>query len=373
VACSSDADCAALGAGYTCAPLSTGNSDSPTVCGLGVDVNVDRNRALTYIPEDPRGGDRSRDIVLLAASGSSLLGVAPNGRVDRLNFSSDPQRQRATGILTMLQEYELENNAYGPHIRFCLGTYLGSTTSVDFFGDSPSECFSNVPLAADYNVSEFLQFNEAPGPRNFWAALLVGIEQLDLYGSDNVEQHIVLFTDGDISADIAAEAEATGQTFERVRDAAIEAGVSINIVQLDNPRGDAPATGALAELSQLACETDGTYNYVQDPRSLVEVFRNLGNGLPASYEGRVGVSGLATQPIGGYTLAFTMQVTMNDETKSYTFGGDIGTGLGRADTRVSVFNRGSCGGDDACLPGYACVDAECVIPGAEGSGEGSGT
>jgi len=390
VTCASDAQCQEQGlpASFTCQRLDErdgecGADGIPCVCGQSINVSLTEQDGLTYIPvEDPRDDDADRSVVALMFTGSTVLGQSYEnpGGVNQV-FRTDPQDQRLRGFETMLRRLAIPTSPYYKRINFCLATYRNTGASVSpVFPETGAEsCFTQLD-ADDGGFSTLLRlyreradFGE-PGALNWVAALN---EVIDLFeGDDSLgdddERHVVLFVDGDLTNDnVIAENAAQGLGADQVAQRIADAGIHLHVIQLDNPpardidAANQPTSfwepwGPITELAQMACETGGTFTYVETPEALAEAFENVGIGLPASYEASINISDFGSVPSGHYNVSFVMQVRLDAKTVSYRFGGAEGAGNQRSDRRVTVSLQQPCTDSVVCLGHTECVEGSCV-------------
>ena len=142
----------------------------------------------------------------------------------------------------------------------------------------------------------------------------------------------------------------------------------MHVVQLDRvDRADncfpASVNGAIDDFARLACATGGSYSVVQRADDVPVLIENVGRAVRGFYEVDLLFDELAALPLGPYTLEAAMEFRVDRDAKTYIFAARAGAGLGRSDTRISVFNRGDCAGDRSCYAGYECrADAVCAPP-----------
>ncbi len=401
VACTVDADCAAAGLdSFTCArldergdPLAPGEI-VPFVCGRDITVNVDSNVPLSYepaLPVDDISGSRrtGRSVLALFFNGYTVLGQDLEGlQPPDVSYRTDPVGQRITGLTSMITRLadaaaeKTSDEPAGPFVRgieMCVGTYLGSDL-VDFFRPAGSaDCLQ--PLHdpdGGYDgyragVQTFVQ-NGQRGGLNYLPALVTAVRTLDTQAADGNDRHVVLYVDGDISSQTLREENAAlGNTVERVINDALAANVMVHVIQLDVVPRDGVKWGPVTDLERIACETGGSYQYVERADSLPEAFSNLAFTLPSHFRYELAVSETGVLPSGTYKVATTMAVTVNDRTELHVFGGYVGSvdSATRTDTRFPVTFQRACSADSDCLVGQVCSASVCRNPAAvadEGSG-----
>ncbi len=376
--------------GFTCqliddSAVQTGDDLTPVVCALTeVAVEINPNTPLRYLGQETQ---RSA-VILLMANGSSLLGIGPDGVPDRLRFSSDPFDRRTRAANLFLRQLGSENSSYAGSTELCVATFVGQGEPRYYSpeGEDVSECFQRVRVgSAGFDDLESainnVGISETDSPRNHWGALRDAATRFDTWAPTADSRHIVLFTDGDVSADAVETAEAL-RDYENALAAIETFGVTVHVAQLDNPPEGQTRTQPIDALSTLACATGGNYTYVESPDDLSEFFTNLGLAIPAHYETELTVTRVVTLPVGSYKLSLTLRVTVDDRSEAYTFGGSQVTSAGREDLRISVFNRGDClTADRGCLVGRECPpDADGTVsclaeppttdPGDPGEGSG---
>lgn len=386
IACQTDADCTASGfAGFTCADLGTATSAGdavPRVCGRDTAVNLVASELLEYVGGSTgESDDRRRSIMMLFHDGSTVIGRQRTGTgvIDQA-FRTDPRNQRSTGLLQGLGGFLRSTSPFAGSAELCFATYRASEGSVRYLlsnTSDPGSCFRRFPrLVSDdrgereqaesqyrsYQNELLLQANRGEvGENNFWAAALSGIRQLEQNARNNSERHLVLFTDQDlVDPTIRAEAEALQLNFQTTLAAATAAGVIVHVVQLDNPTPEMRKRGPIVDLANLACQSGGSYFYAERPESLVETFTNLTAALGAHYQTKFELSGVVgSVPPGNYRLQTALLATMRDTTRTFDFGGYVGTGSGRVDRRMNVFLHG-CSATSTCRTGEVCDAGTCV-------------
>jgi hypothetical protein len=139
-----------------------------------------------------------------------------------------------------------------------------------------------------------------------------------------------------------------------VREEALAADVAIHIVHLDNGTQGRVGIGGLDNLAQLACLTGGSFRYVQKGTDLLDAYRAIGEGLPASYDAVLSADGIGQVPSGVYTVGFQFAVNADGETRTLRFSGNINRGPDRVDTRAAIRLAVPCSADADCLLDRVC-------------------
>lgn len=371
---SPDIPCGALGegaacpvaayadAGFTCQRPSDGGSDiDGLICALQTTVNIDANRPIEFIEPGPV------DVVLLASAGDSMFGIDPCVAVSP-TWRSDPGSLRVAGFNAMV--LSLEAGPVSDESFYCPAAYREAGT-LDFIGASArtDECLLRPAEVVSGNVNPNDEFRISAlnrGTNNYLAALEDLFEIYPTLGRQG-DLHVVLFTDGPLAEDDLRENAATGTTYESVIAQAQALGATIHVQQLDNrpPSGRGIPAGNLFELQGLACATNGTHSYVQDPASTTGYLRNVGSMIPAHYRARININTLSQLPIGAYSVEAVLEATVNNFRSTFAFSAGGTVAQSTVDTRFSVYNRGACdpdatGGINACQGGRVCEAGVCV-------------
>lgn len=359
--CATSDDCSV--AGHVC---DAGSCKPPTsrVCALNdFPLSISPNASVSF---DGEASSR-QSVILLLSNGGSALGIDDQGVPNGQTCSTDPFDQRTRAATLMLGILGNETNAFSRTTDLCVGAFAGQSEPDYRFETSPADCLR--PVAEGTTDQAFLATEiarlanqETPDGRNPWGALIDAIGRFDEWGARG-NRHIVLVTDGDVSADVLETTIALQQTFQRAMDLAIAANVRIHIVQWDRPGRPAdcfPANteGAMEEFGRLACATNGSYTFVERPEDLSEFLQNLGRSIPGRYSIPIVADGLATLPLGPYKAAFTLSATVDGQRASFELAARSGAGsTGRQDTRMTIVNRAACAdGARECLDGYICEE-----------------
>lgn len=391
VVCAADADCTAQGLeGYTCGPVSEQDGADvsvPRVCGRPVTVNLDRNAGFDYIPalpvDDRSGRDRiGRAVTTLFFDGSTALGQSYlNPGAIEVAYRTDPLTKRSTGLITLLRRLGDVESPFAGQVDFCFGTFHDNV--VDFIDEDGQaaeggNCLHPLSEGSDgfiayQTAAQTRAVQGQAGSMNYWAALDAAITDMANNAEEGFHRHIVLYVDGDITFPETRESNTLqGLTFDNVLADAIQAGISVHVIQLDNPTLDGMKWGPILDLSELACATGGTFQYVERPDSLEAAFQSLAYTLAASYEISIQLGDVGVPLSGTYKLSFSLQVTLDDAQETLRFGGWEASNSARADRRVTVTMNRTCAADTDCLGGSTCVDTVCTNPlalASEGSGE----
>lgn len=350
-------------AGFTCQRPSDGGSEiQGFVCAIGTSVNIDANRPLEFVqPEDT-------DVVVVASAGDSMFGIDPCDSVAP-TWRSDPTGLRVAGLNALVNS--MANGPVASDSFYCASAYR-EAGSVDFIGaaGNPSDCFERPATILDPdfdNPNDELRISALDrGTNNYLAALEDLFEIYPVLGRSGA-LHVVLVTDGALDQEDINENTATGTTYESVIAQAQALGATIHVQQLDNrpPSGRGVPAGNLVDLQGLACATNGSHSYVQDPASTTAYLRSLGSMLPAHYRARVNINTLSQLPLGAYTVEALLEANVNNVRNTFAFSAG-GTVAGQTvDTRFSVYNRGTCdpastSGINACQGGRVCDAGVCV-------------
>jgi hypothetical protein len=396
VLCESDADCDAAGLNdgnsgvrFQCVQLD-GRTDAapevPKVCGKQVGLETNSQAELGYVPVLPSDDSDERSLIVLLSGSNNMSGNNPETGAFVSGLAPDPDDSRVAGLLLLLNGLaNSEESRFFDTIRAEVGVFRAQASfsaqirgdqGCDFFTVNGSN-FNDFLTDRDEGVAPWVTRQETErGNGNHYAALEDAITCLVDAPEDKLRD-IVLLTDGTVASDLAADAAALGQGLDRIAQEALDNGVRIHVIHLDSNSVGRTALGGQTDLAQLACLTRGSFRYVQKGTDLQPVFRSLAAGLPASYEVGIRASGVSPLRDGVYTMAFTTQISVDNQTETLTFNGyQVDTASDeRVDTRVSFrFNR-PCTTDDDCLLERVCNvgSGQCVpaddYPYCPGGGE----
>jgi hypothetical protein len=383
VLCETDADCDAAGLNdgnsgtrFQCVQLDGRTDDAPEVpkvCGKQVGLETNSQAELGYVPVLPEDDSDERALIVMLSGSNNMSGNNPDTGAFVPGLAPDPEDSRITGLVLLLNGLaNTENSRFFDTIRAEVGVFRAQASfsaqirgdqGCDFFTVNGSN-FNDFLTDRDEGVAPWVRAQEVErGNGNHYAALEDSINCLADAPDDKLRD-IVIMTDGTVATDLAADAAALGQGLDRIAQEALDAGVRIHVIQLDSDSVGRVPLGGQTDLAQLACLTRGSFRYVQRGTDLQPVFRNLASGVPASYEVGIRASGVSPLRDGVYTMAFTAQISVDQQTETLTFNGyQVDTGSGeRVDTRAAFrFNR-PCTTDDDCLLNRVCdVDnGQCV-------------
>ncbi|MFT5992153.1 MAG: hypothetical protein ACI82G_001148 [Bradymonadia bacterium] len=364
-------------ANFRCEAPGAGSADQSArlVCAsAAVNANINTNQAILY-SEAPEV-----DVVILSATGSTIFGEDPCGVNDQSWGSVGRGNDLNTAYIDVVSA--LSESAYASDIEVCVGGYRGEgTLNLLNEGAGGLDCFSRVDRQSDVEtfrerLTRLQVLEPNRGTRNYLAAIDETIRLYPTFARGERELHIIVFADGPLDpADITAN-QASGRTATSVADAATAIGATLHILQLDNQPPNAPAavqsitgqgipSGAVDELEALACLTGGEHFYVEDTDSLPGLLANTARRVPHFYELGMNVTGLNQLPIGAYKLEASLEVRVNSVTETFAFRQDGLVENDTTDTRLALFNRGTCdpaatGGNVACQPGRVCSAGVCV-------------
>ena len=383
VLCESDADCDAAGLNdgnsgvrFQCVQLD-GRADEapevPKVCGKAVGLETNSQTELGYAPVLPQDDTNERAIIVLLSGSNNMSGNNPETGAFVSGLAPDPDDSRVAGLLLLLNGLaNSEESRFFDSIRAEVAVFRAQASfSAQIRGDQGCDFFTvngnnfnDFLTDRDEGVAPWVTRQETErGNGNHYAALEDSINCLADAPDDKLRD-IVLLTDGTVASDLAADAAALGQGLDRIAQEALDAGVRIHVIQLDSNSVGRVPLGGQTDLAQLACLTRGSFRYVQRGTDLQPVFRALAAGVPASYEVGVRASGVSPLRDGVYTMAFTAQISVDNQTETLTFNGyQVDTSSSeRVDTRVAFrFNR-PCTTDDDCLLNRVCDvgNGQCV-------------
>jgi hypothetical protein len=383
VLCESDADCDAAGLNdgnsgvrFQCVQLD-GRTDEapevPKVCGKEVGLETNSQTELAYVPVLPQDDSNERAMIVLLSGSNNMSGNNPETGAFVSGLAPDPDDSRVAGLLLLLNGLaNSEESRFFDTIRAEVAVFRAQASfSAQIRGDQGCDFFTvngnnfnDFLTDRDEGVAPWVTRQETErGNGNHYAALEDSINCLADAPDDKLRD-IVLLTDGTVASDLAADAAALGQGLDRIAQEALDAGVRIHVIQLDSNSVGRVPIGGQTDLAQLACLTRGSFRYVQRGTDLQPVFRALAAGVPASYEVGVRASGVSPLRDGVYTMAFTAQISVDNQTETLTFNGyQVDTSSSeRVDTRVAFrFNR-PCTTDDDCLLNRVCDvgNGQCV-------------
>lgn len=382
VLCESDAECDAAGLNdnntgvrFQCVQLDGRTDDArevPKVCGKQIGLETNSQSELGYAPVLPSDDSDERALIVLLSGSNNMSGNNPATGSFVEGLFPDPDDSRIAGLILLLNLLATtENSRFFDTIRAEVAVFRAQASfSAEIRGDQGCDFFTvngnnfnNFITDRDEGVALWVSRQEtARGNGNHYAALEDAINCLADQPDDKLRD-IVLLTDGTVANDLAADADALGQGLERAAQAALDAGVRVHIVHLDSNTVGRIALGGQTDLAQLACLTRGSFRYVQRGTDLQPVFRALAAGVPASYEVGLRASGVSPLRDGVYTMAFTTQISVDNQTETLTFNGyQVDTSSSdRVDSRVAFRFNKPCTTDDDCLLNRVCGgDGQCV-------------
>ena len=346
--CAGDGDCTAP---FTCEAVNPFNpSSSRQVCGIPIVIETFQESV-----QFDDGSDR-KNIAIVMDYSQTLEGVAIDGSFDA-SRSTDPQNKRISAAQAFILGFRRSD--FAEDSRLCVVRFGGEGRAAVNFRPDPSSCLSGNYEQALTQVSQMTVGEVGASP--IWSALLETIDQQLAGASGN--KIIVLFTDGLDDGSLT-------DTFDDALNAALDANVTVHVVQLDNPPPNAdgepkPYIGPEDQLSRLACATGGSFQYAQAPEDLRPLFSALSTNVAARYEAslQIGQLSVADMEPGRYRVATAVTINVLGERRSFQFAGDQtdSTSNDIVDRRLTVFKRP--------VPARVEPDPE----GTEGEGEGEGT
>ncbi len=335
VPCGSDDDCAGLGDGFTCEGLNDASPSSVDVCGVDATLELVEG-GLAYVPE----GDvaETKSVMLVMANGATIAGDDPVSELRLPSMSSDPDDLRIAGAIDFLgglsDLYPAEDSTA------CVSWFTGvGSDSVNLIPETDDCLQPLADVASETQVAALLQTTlaeegTAGGARANWSALRVAIRHISQRVSASFDRHIVFFTDGPDTGSVPPASE------EAALELAVINGVTVHVIQLDNPPEGEPDIGPIDSLSTLACETGGTFLYAREPAGVQRHFRNLRHALANRYALRSRVPAIDDLPPGDYRLAADVTMDVNDDVRTMRLIGDAGDLLNAPiDTRVVLTRR----------------------------------
>ncbi|MCA9562690.1 MAG: VWA domain-containing protein [Myxococcales bacterium] len=338
--CNSDTDCTAP---FTCEPTNpySATGGDELSCGAQVDLEVQQS-SLTF--EGDRDDD-AFDVVILMDYSASLIDD-PDMSGFQGARGTDPSTLRLSAATTMVLSMRRSPWADDSHIRTCVARFGGEgPAGVEFLPETtPDRC-----MTADFDVtlsqlsSTFLSVN-ASGGSPLWDGIVKAIDERLALGPASRERHLVVFTDGEDDGSLVSD-------FLDATTAAVDNNVIVHVIQLDNlPDPSDPSVnsdvnrvniGPIDELARLACQTGGTFQYVNHPRDLREAFSSLANTMFGrySFDLQVGRLNDADVPAGPYAVAAAMTVNLLEISQTFNFAGNQSDNSGGFDNRFTVFRR----------------------------------
>ncbi|MBN1946874.1 MAG: hypothetical protein JW797_14465 [Bradymonadales bacterium] len=286
---------------FECLSVNPFSSDARKACGRAISIETLQGN-VNFLT-----GDQTRSIAFLMDYSNTLLGVNEQGGFDR-SLSSDPNDKRISAATAFILRYE--RSPFGQGSKMCVVSFGGESRGGVEFQPRPESCLTDDFEEVRFYVSR-LAGGEEGSASPIWSAILETIDQqLANAPGDRI---IVLFTDGLDDGSLT-------DTYDAALNALVDYGVTIHIIQLDNPPppepgGDRPYIGPdpLDQFARMACETGGSFQYARSPDDLRILFENLALNIGASYEIRsqVGVLGTTEQPAGQYRIATGVRFTLH--------------------------------------------------------------
>lgn len=329
ITCFSDADCPTP---YRCVPINPFNAaGAATACGAQVNLEVFQS------PIEFVRGSQAKSIGLVMDYSESLLGVNEDGSFNR-DRSTDRDDRRIAAADTFVRKFG--QGPFAEDSLICVAAFGGQGRAGVSFLPTVEGCLTGDYDAAARRVGQLNVGEDGDSP--LWSAILETIEQ-QLSGAPG-DRAIVLFTDGLDNASL-------GDTFGAALTAALDAGVAVHIVQLDNPPGevqptvDRPYLGPEDEFAQLACETDGSFHYAVQPVDLRSIFDSLAVTVPAYYQVEVQIglleSGTLPEEHHRFRIATAASFSVLGTESSVQLAGDQTDPVTNqiVDRRLTVFRR----------------------------------
>lgn len=382
IECATDADCAN---GMLCdlrARAQT-SGDTTTVCQLKTTLGQITARPLVETrPPTPY----SHDVLVLFSNGSTILGANPNG-TSNPDRQSDPDESRTSSAYYLTSRLATLANLpsnLDEAVKVCVGYFnepTGLTLKLLPAGATPATCFNRVdgdvvndiqrvnPIVE--NLFAQVQSTSQQGPRSNYGALINGASILGA-ATNTRKKHIIIVTDGRDDG-----SNTNTENFATAISALLTNGVQVHVLQLDYPgdgnlRGTA---GPIDHLTQIACQTGGSYQYLSSPKDFETAYSAIANNIAGGFELGIVVGGLASLPAGTYRVATTMAVTLGDaslnkgvKSVDFSFSAD-------GDNRLTLFKRGP----EICPVGVVAADClcaeglnDCQFCTASGEADGSG-
>ena len=374
VACSTDADCSN---GMVCdlrARAQT-SGDTTRVCQLKTTLGPITARPLV---ETRPPTQSTHDVLVLFSNGSTILGANPNG-TSNPDRQSDPDESRTSSVFYMTSRLAALANLdedLAEAVKVCVG-YFNEPTGLSLKllpeGATPSNCFKRVDGGVVNDIARVnpevdslfteIQSTSQTGPRSNYGAIMNGADILGP-GSNTRKKHIVLVTDGRDDG-----SNSNTETFENAAAKLLTNGIQLHVLQLDNPGNEAlgigsgtpsgarirATSGPIDHLAQLACQTNGSFQYLSSPRDFESAYSAIANQIAGGFEMGIVVAGLDRLPAGAYRVATSMAVTLgnaveNKGVKSVDFAYSAD-----GDNRLTVFKRGPA----FCNPGEPASDCLC--------------
>ncbi len=350
VPCTTPADCEGLELDAPqCVPLNDTDPNSATVCAEPIDPRIFQD-SLRLLPAEEVSNDKA--IFVGLADGVTIRGTNPETGAPSERFSTDPDDIRLDATTTLLERAAA--SGLGADTVACVVTYNGPSENEGFVEDlsgdgttcleplstilAPESAFRDALVAVPFHegVIDGVATGAAGGDRPVFAAVREGLDRLGGQTSATLERHVIIFTDG---PDTGSNPNNRAYSLERITQLADDFGARVHIVHLDNP-AEEPRTGPLDEFAQVACATEGTYVYAEQPEGLRSHMRNVGFALRNRYGLRMQVPELAFRAAGAYRVSARMTVTLGSSERTVYLNGDNTVAFGApTDTRMVIFSR----------------------------------